>query len=206
MRHLLAALSALTLVPAFAPSALASDWMDDKPDAPKEKRAPAEDPGTSVAEGDKKMKFGADLAFVLPVGDWSDVTGIGLGALLRFEVKLAEQVSFTARAGYIGHLEKNGLSTNEIPLIFPGIKVHFGGAYLGAELGLLSFGAKLTLEDDFFGGGTVSDSEMKFGMTVGFGYEISDVDLRLQLFAPSLADIGDLLGIMVNVGYTFVRF
>lgn len=192
--------------------ALASDWMDDKPaKPPAEKRAPAP---VEEDSGAKKMKLGADFALVIPTGDWSDLSGIGLGALLRFEYRVADNVAITARVGYIGHLSVENStgfgtvssSTSEMPLLFPGIKAIFGGAYVAAELGLINLGVSAEIDDEAFGSGEVSDSEMKFGLTLGVGYEISDVDLRLSLFAPSLEDFGDFLGIMVNVGYNFLKF
>lgn len=191
--------------------ALASDWMDDKPAKPPSERAPAP---VEEDTADKKMKLGADFALVIPTGDWSDFSGIGLGALLRFEYRVADNVAITARAGYIGHLAAENstgfgtvsTSTSEMPLLFPGIKAIFGGAYVAAEIGLINFSVSAELDDGGFGGGESSDSEMKFGLSLGVGYEVSDVDLRLSLFAPSLEDFGDLLGVMVNVGYNFLKF
>ncbi len=183
-----------------ATSVHAADWMDDRPANPPPRDEPAPEPA-----GPETMRLAADLALVLPLGDWSDATGIGLGALLRFEARVADMVSITARLGYIGHLEKNGLSTSELPILFPGIKVHLGDAYLGLEAGLVSLGVAVNIDSEF-GSFSGSDSEMKLGLTLGFGYVIDKVDLRLQLFAPSVEDFSDLLGIMFNVGYTFVTF
>jgi opacity protein-like surface antigen len=183
-----------------ATSAQAADWMDDRPANP-----PPRDEPTPEAKGPETMRLAADFALVLPVGDWSDFSGIGLGALLRFEARVADNVSITARLGYIGHLENDGFSTSEIPILFPGVKVHFGDVYLGLEAGLLSLGVAVDFDDEF-GSFSGSDSEMKLGLTFGLGYVIDKVDLRLQLFAPSVEDFSDLLGIMFNVGYTFVTF
>ena len=44
---------------------------------------------------------------MLPIGDWSDASGVGFGALIRAEKALDAQLSVTGRVGYIYHLSKS---------------------------------------------------------------------------------------------------
>jgi hypothetical protein len=151
------------------------------------------------------IRIGADGAFVLPVSTWSDAASIGIGVLARGEYVLQPAMHLTGRLGYIYHLSKDveGVSfgTSELPFLV-GAKYYFsgeqGGLYGAAELGLVS----VTVRGEVMGM-SVSASETKFGVTAGAGFEMGGLDLRGQLFIPSLGDAGDFLGIMATVGYTF---
>jgi hypothetical protein len=158
--------------------------------------------------------LGVDGAVVLPIGDWSDISGLGIGALVAGHYDLSPQLAVTGRVGYIHHLSKSvggsDFSTYEIPVL-GGIKYRLGdpgeGMYLGAEAGLVSLGARAEVENPFTGESeSVSDSDIEIGLTAGVGYETGDFDLRGQVFFPSLDHIDDLIGIMGTVGYRFSRF
>lgn len=158
--------------------------------------------------------IGVDGAVVVPVGDWSDVSGLGIGALAAGHYDLSPELAVTGRVGYIHHLSKSvggsDFSTYEIPIL-GGIKYRFGapddGLYLGAEAGFVSLGARSEVENPFTGEKeTVSDSDLEIGLTAGVGYEAGDFDFRGQLFFPSLDHVDDLIGIMGTVGYRFSRF
>ncbi len=49
-------------------------------------------------------------------------------------------------------------------------------------------------------------SDTKLGMTAGVGYEISGLDINASAFLPSVADAGDMFGVLVTVGYSFFAF
>jgi hypothetical protein len=156
----------------------------------------------------ENLRVGADVAVVMPVGNWGDVSSIGIGGMAKGEFLVMENLAVTGRLGYIYHLEKDiagfPLSTAEVPIMF-GAKFYFmgepSGLYGAAELGLVS----LSVSSSFLGA-TVTASEMKFGATVGAGFDLSGLDFRAQLFLPSLADAGDFLGIMATVGYAVTIF
>lgn len=160
--------------------------------------------GAAVAE--PSMRVGVDGAFILPVGNWGDVSGMGFGGLARFEYGFMKELTGTFRAGYLFHLKKNDMSTAELPILL-GAKYFFlgnwseGGLYGALEVGM----TRLTAEASF-AGVTASNSEFKFGTTVGAGYEIANIDIRAQLYAPSFGDFTDFMGVLVTVGYSFVSF
>jgi hypothetical protein len=158
----------------------------------------------AAAQEKPKFTVGADAAVVPPMGDWGDIAGIGFGGLARLEYAFADAISLTGRIGYIHHLptETGGLdlSTTEIPVL-AGAKYMLGSAYVAGEVGMVNFGAEACLDDK-----CSDDSETKLGLTAGAGYRLSGLDLRAQLFVPSLGDLGDIQALMATVGYDFASF
>lgn len=165
------------------------------------------------AQGDTPAAIGADLAFILPLGDFSDATGPLLGPLLKLEYLVAPGVEVTGRIGYLYGFSKeinipfagkitHGMS--DIP-IWAGARYFFNGtregAYAGGEFGLniLSFRAEA-------GGVSNSDTETKFGINLGGGYKIGDIDLRAQLQFLDLGHMGDSMGLGLSAGYSFAKF
>ena len=154
-----------------------------------------------VASADDKT-IGIDGAVAMPTGDWSDAVGFGIGALARFEMPIREKLVFSARAGYIRHLEKDNTSTtaSEIPL-FGGVRYAFSQKdtnvlYGAAELGFVNY--RLSTDVD---GMSSSSSDTNFGMTLGAGYRMGKLDLRGGLFFPDLDHAGDAMAVMATVGY-----
>lgn len=168
--------------------------------------------GTAAAEGGK---LGVDGALVFPTGDWSDVAGIGIGGLVAGRYHIDPNLALTGRVGYIHHMSKDQLgldiTTSEIPVL-AGVKYYFDdmeGPYVAGEFGWVSMRVKMSGEimgQSF----DESDSEGRFGMTLGGGYEVSNVDFRGQLFMPNLLGRDDgedtQMGLMLNVGYRFMEF
>ena len=157
----------------------------------------------------KKGMLGADGAIVLPLGDWSDLAGLGLGATLHYEHPFDQNWSFTGRVGYIHHLSKEtgpySYTTSEIPFMV-GAKYHLGaaapGLYFAGELGLTIFRFDLEYdgpENPFVDEVDHSDSETDLGMTLGAGYSMGNFDLAARLYAPDF----DVAGLMATVGYHF---
>ena len=166
-----------------------------------------------------KMTLGGDGALVLPLGDWSDFAGLGLGALFRFEYDLSEQLAATGRAGYIVHLKKDDrYRTSELPLL-GGIRYAFDrlddGLYFGAEAGLVNFTLTRPVAPATVGlvgatssgtGEKTSNSELKFGGTAGVGYRTGAIDGRAGVFIVSFGDLEETVGVLVTVGYNFATF
>ena len=167
---------------------------------------------------EQKAAIGGDAAVVLPIGHWSDATGIMLGPLARFEYEVSPQLLVTGRVGYLYGLRKStdvlGVKTtygiNDIPL-WGGVEYYFGeaadGLYLGGEAGLnfLSFNVK-TEGDPLVGSTSGSSSETDLGLNAGAGYRMGDLDLRGSLCIFDLGHAGDSMGLMASVGYNFARF
>ncbi len=172
----------------------------------------------AIAQQTDQAAVGADAAFMLPVGDFADITGPLLGALLHFEYPVMPGVVVTARTGYLYGLKKEqGLGkfgVSDIP-IWAGGKYYFSGQmnglYGGLELGLniLSFRSEVDMGSfGGLGGGKIegSESETKFGANLGLGYRVDALDFRGSFNMLDLGHAGDTMGIMASVGYSFARF
>ena len=166
----------------------------------------------SPAQARGAIKIGAQGAFVLPVGDWGDVQGVGFGALLNMDMGLTEdgKLQLTGRLGYIHMTGKeidlgafgkiDGPSFGMIP-VYAGVKYFvIPGLYLGAELG-----PTITMTGDTGEGAAKVDGEtnVKFGATAGLGYMFKDLDARAFLLLPSLGDASDVMALGITVGYRF---
>jgi Outer membrane protein beta-barrel domain len=134
--------------------------------------------GTAYAQ-QGKMHIGAGLELALPIGDWSDAAGTGIGGTARFEYAFTKQIVGMVTTGYISFGGKDigdfSYSYSAVPFL-PGVKYYFqDGLYGMAELGLHFF----TFEFDspafdfggFSSGGTTSTSESEFTLSLGAGYE-----------------------------------
>jgi hypothetical protein len=154
----------------------------------------------STQDMKKRGGVGGDAAFVLPVGRLFDGASVGVGALGKFEYTLPPPVTVTARVGFVYHFSKDfggtsvGIST--IP-IWVGGKVHPLGTKEG-PYGALELGPTVILAR----AGNASDSETRFSMTVGGGYQVGPIDIRAGLWVYDLGHFGDSLSLSVNVGYT----
>ena len=163
-------------------------------------------PGTLAAKEHTQMAVGLDLAGELPVGNFADVAGFGLGALGRFEYNINESpLAVTARAGYIWHLDKdvgaNGTSSfSEVPLL-AGLKYSLPTApiYIAGEIGAVMAMNKV----EGVPGPDIDDSETNLGFTAGAGYELGDVDIRMSLNFLDVSNMADAMAIGVTFGYNF---
>jgi hypothetical protein len=151
---------------------------------------------SSTAFAEKTI--GVDGAVALPTGDWGDAVGFGIGALARFEMPINAKLVFTARAGYIQHMEKeDGAPTvGEIPLL-AGMRYAFQEKVYGAaELGFVNY--RMSLDVD---GQSMSDSDTNLGMSLGAGYRSGKLDLRGGLYFPDVDHASDAMGVMATIGY-----
>jgi len=179
--------------------------------------------GTASAKG-KVGKLGIDTALVIPMGDWSDSAGAGVGALIAGRYHFTPNWAVTGRVGYVGHFSKDigglaSVSTAELPILV-GINYYFAGYegfYFGAETFLLNLTYKIEADVQFqdeeeYSSFSISDSHsgLRIPLTIGVGWEFSNVDIRGSLFVPNflLNESGEkmLAGLMFSVGYRFFRF
>jgi hypothetical protein len=173
-------------------------------------RAEAMAPGTLAAKETTTYALGADLIGQLPVGNFADVAGFGIGALARFEHNLNQSpLAVTARAGYIWHVAKEtGPSTfnySQVPLL-GGVKYSLTGApiYIGAEAGAVIGMTKVETDPPGPGGSTTdTDSETHFAWSAGAGYELGPVDVRLALYFPDASNMADMMTVGISLGYNF---
>lgn len=151
-------------------------------------------PAQAADKGD--LTLGADLMpIVIPFGDWADATGVGiLGFAARVEYRVLDFLAVTNRLGFIAHIEKDNVKTNELPWLFGARYYTDFGLWGGFELGLVNVWAKA---------GGRSRSSAEFGMNLPVGYRWKDFDFGLSFFFP---DVGDAAGMTLSVGYNFADF
>lgn len=156
----------------------------------------------SFAAAQGRFSVGPEVA--IPMGDFGDAVGLGIGASVRYEAPINENLSWMGTVGFISFAKKSidtgfgdvDLSASIIP-IQAGIKYYFtesfNGFYAGAEAGLNLLKAKTS-----FDGESDSESETKFGFAPQIGYHISMIDIsaRYQVIADA-----DYFGI--RVAYVF---
>jgi hypothetical protein len=132
----------------------------------------------SFASAQGRFSVGAELA--LPMGDFGDVSGLGIGGTVRYESAINDNLNWTGTAGYISFAEKDdyNLKISMIP-IQAGLKYYFtesfNGFYGGAQLGVSIVKAK----SDFFGE-SVSASDTEFGFAPEIGYHLSVIDISAR--------------------------
>jgi hypothetical protein len=144
---------------------------------------------TAFAEGGPVL--GVDLQAALPLGNFSDGAGPGFGALLRYEFTVVSAANITARAGFMYHLEKNMSTFYTFPLL-AGLKVKLGeSAYVAAETGA------------FLNHFEVGGFDAALGFTLGVGYRISSVDLRIGAEMVDAGHAGDSIALTGGLGYNF---
>ena len=147
-----------------------------------------------------------DGAITLPLGDWADIAGLGLGAGLRYEYTIIPQLNLTGRVLLTYHLEEHDWSWIDIPIL-AGAQYFFlasdEGPYVAGELGLTYYYGEwdgqtgAILDDD------TSDTGLTF--TAGGGYHMGDLDFRGHLYVSSV-DSEELYGLIATVGYRFLTF
>ncbi|MEZ4264975.1 MAG: hypothetical protein R3F39_01255 [Myxococcota bacterium] len=152
--------------------------------------------------------IGADFLFVVPVGDYADITNVGFGLLGRYELRLIPEFALTGRVGFVGHVAKKvtnnlKLRTWELPVLVGGRYYSKIGIWAGAELGLVVMGFRASFPNTQFSSLSRTDTDAKFGIMLSGGYRWRDLDFGVALFVP---DIDDYLGITFTVGYTFAKF
>lgn len=164
-------------------------------------------PGTASYREPTQMAAGVDILGELPVGNFADVAGFGLGALGRYEYNVHQSpLAVTGRAGYVWHVEKEtGTITTkyaEVPLLL-GLKYSLAGApvYIAGEVGAVF--AMIDSENSAFGGSSSSDNKTNLGLTAGAGYEMGPVDIRVGLNFLDASNMADAMAIGVSFGYNF---
>ncbi len=132
-----------------------------------------------------RFSVGPELA--LPMGNFGDAFGLGIGGSARYEGTINDNLNWMATAGYISYAEKNssGVTASMIP-IQGGIKYYFtesfNGFYASGDLGFSIVGAKAS-----FLGQSLSTSETKFSLAPGIGYHLGSIDIsaRYQIISDA---------------------
>lgn len=165
---------------------------------PVEVAPPAVTVVAAPATAPARNTLGVDALAVVPVGDYANVTDLGVGAGVRLELRAGS--GFVT--GRIGALFHTGDYSGRLTLVpaYAGYRHPIGttGAYIAGELGITFAWATVQTQ---FGEASASDSEL--GMLLSAGVRRGALDLRAGLFAP---DLDDAVGIIGTAGYDFAAF
>ncbi len=144
-----------------------------------------------------RFSVGAEVG--LPMGDFSDVNGIGIGGSVRFEYPLTDNIALYGTAGYLTFSGKDfdtglggtieGSSQNMIP-VQVGIKYYLNevqeGFYFDLEVGVHNISVK-TPDFEILGvvveGETVSSTELSYAPSIGYHLANIDISVRYQMVA-----------------------
>lgn len=153
---------------------------------------------------------GVDSEFAVPLGNYSDVNSVGMGAVVTGELPLLEVVSATARVGFQGHFDRTigtglGAHVNAIPILL-GAKYYIGGDRQGLfgafELGIFDL---MSSVEQRVGGNVTSNTsnDVKFGMGVGLGLSQDRWNVRMNLHTQDVGNFGSAFVISGGIGYQF---
>ena len=160
----------------------------------------AEGGGDMEMAAGPKMKLGGNLALILPIGDWADFAGIGIGVQGRIGYMVSPKLMVLGQPMYVHHLEKDMLATRELGLLLGARFMVTPEIGVGADTGYMTFKACFD--------GTCGDSEGRIPLNIGAEYSMaSGLYAGANLFIANLllkdsdADEKTLMGIMAHIGF-----
>lgn len=165
---------------------------------------------SDLSKTSPRIFLGVDADFALPVGNYSDVNGVGAGAMLTAEYPFLENLSATARVGFQLHAAKTipgfGVDThvNSIPLLV-GARYYVmpmaerQGLFAAAELGIFDLMSSASSST-----ASASSNNVKFGLGGGIGYQWNQWDARVNLHTHDVGNFGDALMVTGGIGYQFM--
>lgn len=147
-------------------------------------------------EGDIKIGVGADVG--LPIGNWSNGYGVGIGVTGKGYYGLKDVSDITFTTGFIrfGGKDSNDFSTTLIPFL-AGYRHKFDNLYVEPQLGLTTVSTKVNLGTF----GSVSGSSTNLGYGVGGGYMMDNWDFGVRFQGVSSG--GSISFLAFRVGYNF---
>lgn len=157
-------------------------------------------------KGEMTLGVGVDVA--MPLGDFGEGYGIGLGGSAKGLYGLNDDANLTLTLGYLRFGIKDAPddvsgSIGFIPIL-AGYRHSFGGLYVEPQLGLTvtrsSFKISGLEEFGISGSGTASSTDL--GYAIGGGYMIDNLDLGLRFQGVS-ASGGSFNLIGVRAAYNF---
>ena len=154
---------------------------------------------------DHSLRLGVDTELGIPLGNYSDQNSVGGGAFFNTELALLETVSATMRIGFQAHLDRSlgGVDSHvhAIPMLL-GTKFYLGpdrqGMFGAFELGIFDLMSNVTR-----GAVSASSNDVRFGMGVGFGYQQSQWNARVNVHTQDLGHFGSAMMITGGIGYQF---
>jgi len=129
------------------------------------------------------IKVGVGGVVGLPMGTFGDVVGMGFGAAVVGEYKVADNIIGTFTTGYLMFSGKEDIYPDYsiIPLML-GAKYYFAPNMYGTvQLGMNMVSYTIPAIDfGFFTTPETTESGTEFGYAVGAGYEMGDIDLLVK--------------------------
>lgn len=165
------------------------------------------------SQAQNKMYGNVGVNVALPMGNFGDVAGTGIGGTAQFEMQFMPQLLGTASAGYIKWGGKDfgtfSYSYSAVPVMV-GAKYYFmptGGFYGHGQLGIYFFSADVEAPavsvGGFTFGGDLGGSSSEFSLSLGAGYELPlSPKLMLDLSGAYII-ISDLGHIGIRAGVKF---
>lgn len=145
---------------------------------------------------------GADAITMLPIGSFSDASGLGLGVLGHLNYDFRPRMYLTGRGGFVYHLETNDVGFTQIQLpVLVGVRYLVKPKiYLGGEAGLIFVTRRFSAD------GADNLWTTKVGLTLSAGYLLSkDLDLRAGLWLPDVTALFRVFAIHLSVGWDLWR-
>ena len=150
--------------------------------------------------GNNKLGIGVEVG--LPMGDFGDAFGVGIGGSVKYMHGIGSAGQLTLTSGYQRFGMKDlpsgvEASTSIIPIL-AGYRHNFSGLFIEPQVGYGIYGGK------FSGGGqSISTSEGAFTYAIGVGYAMAQgLDLGVR-YQSGTQDGGSISLIGFRVGYNF---
>ncbi len=157
-----------------------------------------------------KTTVAIDAMFVLPLDKYADDADAGIGALGRYERRMGDKLSLTARGGALLHIAAVDGGSLLMLLALGGLRYDLdpnkrNGTFFSAVLGVNH--VRFALDSM---GVRVSDSSTSFAIDVGGGFQVRSVQIRGSIFytphvgASLNGDTTSYLGLSLTFGYDIV--
>jgi len=165
-----------------------------------------------AAPGDKGI--GGALEIALPMGDFGDFAGTGIGVTGNFQYGWKPNIDLMAQLGYIKWGGKTITGIGDYS--YSAIPIQVGGKYfftqqanrfyVGGLVGFHMFSSKIDYDSPIFGTGSSSESETKLSLAPMGGYEMQigqsmllDISARYQFVSDDLSYFGVRGGIIYKL-------
>ena len=144
-----------------------------------------------------------DPTILLPIGDWADVAGLGLGLVARAEVPMKEalkgQIWATLRCGYLFHLKEGLSQIHSVPML---LGSRYGKTFSSIELMFgLEFGGFHRVERKEILDRIDTETELSVAFGSYLGFRALGFDLRAGVFYPDVTKVVSDLGAWFTIGY-----
>jgi hypothetical protein len=148
---------------------------------------------------ESKHTLGANAELSLPVGEFSDVAGIGYGGSVKYQYRAMPEGAFTISAGYLIWTEKDITDLVTIQLSAPNIMV--GGKFFMTDAIYGSVEGGVYFVNYSYTGNYADQlgNTEKFMLPIGIGYEKSGLEIAARYM---LLDV-NLPAFSMTLGYNW---